>query len=292
MFLLAYVNCLIGFDMDPDAFMQSATAMLVDIPAKIYKCTLQVPHIASLGWIFSTHENIDIKDLKQLLQDVAAQLAPHQSLPVQYGLNFRPIWDGSSRAECEKDKSHNKWAIHVDAIVEIALTSKALLKKALASSWIHSYTNVPLLLVPILTKKTPNSEADDIKCAITQHCTVIQSMSKSFSTKILLLNRPLPVLLMQLCILPLWPSLIWLERNYFFWWTTTGMGKVLFSPTQHCMPHRQMIMLNTSWHTWPTHIVRRYIVGLLLMQFWRLRQWDGIQKNSNPSPRTVLIFAP
>jgi len=40
---------------------------------------------------------------------------------------------------------------------------------------------------------------------------------------------------MQLCVPPLWPSLIQLERNYFFWWTTAGTGKVLFSPTQHCM---------------------------------------------------------
>jgi len=193
-FSLAYVNCLIGFNMDIDAFMHSASSMLTDIPAKIFKWTLQVPHITTLSWIFGTHENFAIKDFEQLLQDAATHLAPNQFPPVQYGLNFKPIWDGSSKAERDKDKSHNKWAIHVDAIAEIASTSKALLKKALASSWIHSYTNLPLLLVPVLTKKTPNSEADDIKRAIARHCTVIQSMSKSFSSKILSLDRPLSAL--------------------------------------------------------------------------------------------------
>jgi len=74
------------------------------------------------------------------------------------------------------------------------LTSKALLKKVLASPWLHAYTNLPLLLVPVLTKKMPNSEADDIKRAITHHGTVIQSMSKSFSSKILSLDRPLSAL--------------------------------------------------------------------------------------------------
>jgi len=127
-FSLAYVNCLISFYMDPDAFMQSAMSMLTDIPAKIYKHTLQVPHITSLGWIFGTHEHFALKDFEQLLQDAAAQLAPNQAPPVLYGLNFRPIWDSSSKAERDKDKSHNKWAIHIDAVAEIALTSKALLK--------------------------------------------------------------------------------------------------------------------------------------------------------------------
>jgi len=51
-------------------------------------------------------------------------------------------------------------------VAEIALTLKALLKKALALTWIHSYTNLPLLLVLILSKKTLNSEADNIKQAI------------------------------------------------------------------------------------------------------------------------------
>jgi len=162
-FSLAYVNCLIGFNMDQDAFMQSASSMLLDIPVQIYKCTLQVPHITCLSWIFGTHENLAIKDFEQLLQDTAAQLALHQTPAVLFGLNFKPIWDGSSRKDREKDKSHNKWAIHIDAISEIALTSKAILKCVLVSPQLCLYMNLPLLLVPVLTKKTPNSESDDIK---------------------------------------------------------------------------------------------------------------------------------
>jgi len=53
--------------------------------------------------------------------------------------------------------------------------------------------NLPLLLIPILTKKTPNSKLEDIKTAITCHWMVIQLISKSFS-KILSLNHPLPAL--------------------------------------------------------------------------------------------------
>jgi len=91
MFSQAYTNCLISFNMDIDAFMYSALLMLTDIPAKIFKWTLQVPHTTTLSWIFGTHENFAIKDFEQLLQDVAARLAPNQFPLVQYGLNFKPI---------------------------------------------------------------------------------------------------------------------------------------------------------------------------------------------------------
>jgi len=68
------------------------------------------------------------------------------------------------------------------------------LKKALVSSAIWSHTNLPLLLVPILQKKTSTSKVEEIKRAIAQHIMVLQSISWSFSSKILSLNRPLPSL--------------------------------------------------------------------------------------------------
>jgi len=66
---LSYVNCLVGFNMDYEWFMESATVMLEDIPAKMYKCTLQVPHIAPLGWLFGTHEDISTLVMEQLLNN-------------------------------------------------------------------------------------------------------------------------------------------------------------------------------------------------------------------------------
>ncbi len=82
----------------------------------------------------------------------------------------------------------------MEAITKIALTSKAYLKKALLSSAVKAYTNLLLLLVPILQKKMASSKWEDIKCAITCHATILQSISKSFSSKILSLNQPLQAL--------------------------------------------------------------------------------------------------
>jgi len=138
-----------------------------------------------------------IPAFEQLLNNVVASLSPNQMPPIQLGLNFKPIWDGTSKKEwernCDKDQTRTKWAIHVEAIAKIVLTSKAFLKKALLSLEICSHINLPLLLVLVLQKKTV-SEAEEIKWAITCHATVLQSISKSFSSKILSLNRPLPAL--------------------------------------------------------------------------------------------------
>jgi len=65
------------------------------------------------------------------------------------------------------------------------------LKKALVSAALKAYTNLLLLLVPILQVKTASCEKEDIKRAIARHTTVLQSISKTFSSKILSLNRPL-----------------------------------------------------------------------------------------------------
>jgi len=43
--------------MDYDWFMESAMVMLEDVPAKMYKCTLQEPYITPLGWLFVMHED-------------------------------------------------------------------------------------------------------------------------------------------------------------------------------------------------------------------------------------------
>jgi len=70
--------------------------MLVDIPTKIFKCSLPVPHDTCLGWIFGTHEDFALKDFEQLLQETALKLAPNQTPLVQFGFNFKPIWNSSS----------------------------------------------------------------------------------------------------------------------------------------------------------------------------------------------------
>jgi len=51
--------------------------------------------------------------------------------------------------------------------------------------------NLPFLLVPVLTYKTPQSNRDDINHARAQHQSAQKAMAKHFSTKIRSLDHPL-----------------------------------------------------------------------------------------------------
>jgi len=121
---------------------------------------------------------------------------------IKYGLNFKPIWDGTSGKEKKKNQAHTKWAIHVDTIAEIALTSKALLKQVLSLPTFKAHTNLALLLVLPLQKMTSNIKLEEIKCAIACHSMVLHPISKSFSSKILSLSHPLAHSLTPLSALP------------------------------------------------------------------------------------------
>jgi len=94
---LSYMNCLIGFNMELDLSMQNSNVMLKDIPACIDKCSLQVPHITPLEWLFESHEDVSISVFKQVLNDIVSHLAPDKVPTIKFGLSFKPIWDGVSK---------------------------------------------------------------------------------------------------------------------------------------------------------------------------------------------------
>jgi len=76
------------------------------------------------------------------------------STPIHFKLKFKPIWNGmATQTYSLKDKSN--WAIHIDAVQEFTATSNALLEKVLTSDQVKAYTNLPLMLVLVLTACTP-----------------------------------------------------------------------------------------------------------------------------------------
>jgi len=101
-------------------------------------------------------------------------------------------WTGIRRNKLTRKKERQGlWAVHIKVETLMALCMKLLVKKALHSPAIKAYTNLPLLLVPLLTYKTTKCDCDDIDHAHTQHQAAQSAMSKHFSTKICALDHPL-----------------------------------------------------------------------------------------------------
>jgi len=133
--------------------------------------------------------------LDQLLQESITRIAFSPIPMPKLALSFKPIWDGTKKSDRTKDSSKSGrqglWAIHVDVETSQALSLRSLLKRALKSSAVKAFTNLPLLLVPILTAKTLGHDADNIHFARSQHQTAQSALAKHFSLKIRALDRPL-----------------------------------------------------------------------------------------------------
>ena len=190
-----YVVVLLGFSMDFDVFMENARVMLPDAHAKLYKRLLQAPHVTCIGWLLGSHDDLALPPLERLLQEVLLKTASTPIPTPKIALTYKPIWDGSKRSDRApssfKTGRQGTWAAHVDVETSQALVLKSLFKRALKSSAVKAYTNLPLLLVPVLTVKTLSQEADDILFAQAQQKTAQSALSKHFTLKIRSLDRPL-----------------------------------------------------------------------------------------------------
>jgi len=115
-------------------------------------------------------------------------------------LTYKSVWDGSEKLDWEKEKAKRTffksghqglYALHIDVKMATTLGMKSLIKKALKSTVIKAYMNLPLLLVPVLTYNMPQSNWDGIDHAHAQHEIAQKAMAKHFSMKICALDHPL-----------------------------------------------------------------------------------------------------
>ena len=194
-FPVTYVAILLGFSMEYKEFMAYVKLMLPEVHAMLYKRALQAPYVTCLGWLLGTHDDLALSPLESLLQEVVVKMTPTPIPPPMLALSYKPIWDGSKKSDRKKDTSHSGrqgiWAAHVDVETAHAATLRSLLKRVLTSSAITSYTNLPLLLVPLLTARTLQREAEDIHAARAKQASIHASIAKHYSSKIRALDRVL-----------------------------------------------------------------------------------------------------
>jgi len=137
---------------------------------------LQVEQVTCIGWLLGSHEDLCIQTMEKLLQEALLQVSSSPIPTPRLALSYKSIWDGLKKSDRDKEKAeqpktifknvrHGLYALHVDVETFVAMRMKSLLKKALKSPLVKAFTNLPLLLVPVLTYKTPQSDRDDINHA-------------------------------------------------------------------------------------------------------------------------------
>jgi len=194
-----FVSILLGFSMPYDEFMEYVRLMFADHKAYLYKRPLQAEQVTCVGWLLGSHDDLCLPSLEQLLQEAILHVSSSPIPTPRLALTYKSIWDGSKKSDRDQEKAktffkserQGLYALHVDVETSMALCMKSLIKKALKSPAMKAYTNLPFLLVPILTYKTPQSDRDDIDHARAQHQSAQKAMAKHFSTKIRVLDHPL-----------------------------------------------------------------------------------------------------
>jgi len=193
------VSILLGFSMAFEDFMEYVRLMFADHKAYLYKRPLQEENVTTVGWLLGSHEDLCLPSLEKLLQETILRVSSSPSPTPKLALSYKSIWDGSKKSDRDKENETKSfrgnrkglYAIHVDVETSMALSMKSLIKKALKSPMLKAYTNLPFLLVLILTYKTPQSDRDDIDHARAQHQAAQKAMVKHFSSKIRTLDHPL-----------------------------------------------------------------------------------------------------
>ncbi len=87
-----YVSVLIGFDSPPEDFYPLLCKEMDNLSHKIYTWSIQAPFLATIGWVFQSHEHTDLVFLSEILEGLLGHLIPNGPT-IALGFKWKNIWD-------------------------------------------------------------------------------------------------------------------------------------------------------------------------------------------------------
>jgi len=181
-----FLQILLGFDQELDFILSNAKAVLKSSKAGLYFRPLQTANMKTLGWLFGSHENTDLRFLTKFLEDQMKSRMSHPT-PLLLGLKYKSVWDGTNKSD---QTSPGVQAVHIDCMQDEEALVMPLLKAVLKSLAMLQLSNLPLRLIPIFRKGMPLGEQDGIGSAIAKHRCLQDAMQATTSYDIVALDRP------------------------------------------------------------------------------------------------------
>jgi len=71
-----YVSVLAAYNASPEIFYKNLNPGIENLGHGIYTCSIQVPFISKLGWLFHSHEHTNLRHLTELLEPILHCLNP------------------------------------------------------------------------------------------------------------------------------------------------------------------------------------------------------------------------
>jgi len=89
-----YVSVLLRYDSPPEDFYSSLHREMENVSHEIYTWSIQAPFLATIGWLFQSHEHTDLTFLTELLEGLLCHLLPNGPI-IALGFKWKNIWDGT-----------------------------------------------------------------------------------------------------------------------------------------------------------------------------------------------------
>jgi len=135
-----YLQVLLGFDQEPNFILSNAKVVLKSLKAGLYFWPLQTTNTKTLGWLFGSHENTDLRFLTHFLEDQMKSHMTHPT-PLLLGLKYKSVWDGTNKSD---QKSPGIQAVHIDCIQDEEALVMPLLEAVLKSPAMLQLSNLAL----------------------------------------------------------------------------------------------------------------------------------------------------
>ncbi len=88
-----YISVLVAYNCTPEDFHKNLHPDMENLGHYVYTCSVQAPFLSKIGWLFHSHEHMDLRGLTEFLEKLVRRLNP-EGPPIAFGLQFKNIWDG------------------------------------------------------------------------------------------------------------------------------------------------------------------------------------------------------
>ena len=177
---VTYMNLRVGFNVEPAEEVIKDMHAVSGGKAQVFRSPLQAAFTKHISWLLPSYKGQSLKDTEDFVNNAIMQIDSSQVMipkypkpqdpndPLTIALIFKPIFDGTSKKECDKQgiKSEPVFGMHVIMHHSQKALVAILIDYILSSPSFMSANKLNTLMIPVYNGSGSLSEAMKLKKAI------------------------------------------------------------------------------------------------------------------------------
>ena len=201
---VTYMNLRVSFNVEPAEEVIEDMHAVSGGKAQVYRLPLQATFTKHIGWLLPSCKGQSLKDTEDFVNNVIMQIHSGQVMIPKYpkpqdlndpptrALTFKPIFDGTSKKECNKQeiKSEPVFGMHVIMHCSQKALAAILIDYILSSPSFMSANKLNTLMIPVYNHSGSLSEVTKLKKAISHQCYFQRNIYSALVQGLLSLDIP------------------------------------------------------------------------------------------------------